>query len=105
MSYTLRIVSSLIFDLSTADEAGETISPDVMLVDKRPSNDQDFWIFVSLEQVLKQVSPDFMCKQSEQFCNEIMFLFRKFLFIAELQGLLSIWWSSPRKPSESKEMK
>ncbi|GAU90192.1 DNA dependent Protein Kinase catalytic subunit [Ramazzottius varieornatus] len=110
---SLRILKLLNFDLLdvsplTVDPTFPDDSPtsnDFLPIDKKPSNEQDFQIFFSLEQVTKEifkkVKADFVVAWTGRMSRELILLSEKHPLVSGFYRFLSIWYSYQRMPKET----
>lgn len=109
MEAALRINDSLNFELLSTVSEEEAITADIMALDKKPTKEQDFQIFFSLEQLLNNVisnaKPHVASGWSTKFCEKVMILSNKNPLIGGLYRLLSIWWKFDRNANKRDKKK
>lgn len=105
---SLRILKLLNFELLdvslTADQTPSEESPtsnDFLPIDKKPSNEQDFQILFSLEQVTRETllktKSEFVLPWAAQMSRELILLSEKHPLVSGFYRMLSIWYSRQRK--------
>ncbi|XP_055346029.1 DNA-dependent protein kinase catalytic subunit-like isoform X2 [Paramacrobiotus metropolitanus] len=96
-----RIMDSLNLQLLSTVPEDDSIAVDVIAVDKAPLKEQDFQIFFSLEQIIKntvsKAKVDVLSTGTNEICHKIISMSDRHPLVPGLYRFLSVFWNCDRR--------